>query len=259
MTAPATRPFERGRRRFAAILLLALTLQAAPVWAQDGSGGEWHTWGSDDFFTRYSPLDQISPDNVDDLRVAWRWPTADRELQQSNPLWRTGRNEVTPLMANGVLYTVTGLGLVAALDPASGETRWVYDPESYAGGRSGAVGFVHRSLAYWTDGAAERLLLGTIDAQLISLDARTGQPDAAFGDGGARGSARRRAARQPRRPARGGPPAAGGRRCGRRRQLHIRPGAQPGDAARRRAGIRRPYRETAMDVSDRAAGVRSRL
>ena len=46
--------------------------------------------GSDDFFTRYSPLDQISADNVGDLRVAWRWPTADRELQQSNPLWRAG-------------------------------------------------------------------------------------------------------------------------------------------------------------------------
>ena len=181
----------RARRRHApafspapAILLLALTLQAAAAGAQEGSGGEWHTWGSDDFFTRYSPLDRISAENVGDLRVAWRWPTADRELQQSNPLWRAGRNEVTPLMANGVLYTVTGLGLVAALDPATGATRWVYDPESYAGGRSGAVGHVHRSLGYWTDGTAERLLLGTIDAYLISLDARTGEPDAAFGDGG---------------------------------------------------------------------------
>ena len=171
-------------RPLAAILLLALALHASPALTQQGSGGEWRTWGSDAAFTRYSPLDRISADNVGDLRVAWRWQTADSELQRSNPLWRAGRNEDTPLMVNGVLYTVTGLGLVAALDPATGATRWVYDPESYAGGRSGAVGFIQRGLGYWTDGTAERVLVGTIDAHLISLDARTGQPDAAFGDGG---------------------------------------------------------------------------
>ena len=171
-------------RALPAALLLALLAAAGPARAQNGSGGEWRTWGSDAFFTRYSPLDQIAADNVDELRVAWRWTTADRDLQQSNPLWRAGRNEDTPLMVGGTLYTVTGLGLVAALDPGTGATRWVYDPESYAGGRSGAVGFVQRGLGYWTDGMAERVLVGTIDAHLISLDARTGEPDEAFGDGG---------------------------------------------------------------------------
>lgn len=90
-----------------------------------------------------------------DLREVWRWSTADRELPESSPLWRAGRNEETPLMANGVLFTVTGLGLIAALDPATGETRWVYNPESYRVGRFGAVGFVQRSLGYWTDGAVQ--------------------------------------------------------------------------------------------------------
>ena len=87
-------------------------------------------------------------------------------------------------MVNGVLYTVTGLGMIAALDPATGQTRWIYDPVSYTAGRPANVGFLHRGLGYWTDGKQERLLLGTADAYLISVDARTGQPDPAFGDRG---------------------------------------------------------------------------
>ncbi len=70
-------------------------------------------------------------------------------------------------MANGVLYTVTSLGQVAALDPGTGVARWVFDPGSWKSGRPGNLGFVHRGLAYWTDGTKERLLLGTGDAYLL--------------------------------------------------------------------------------------------
>jgi quinoprotein glucose dehydrogenase len=87
-------------------------------------------------------------------------------------------------MVNGTLYTVTGLGLIAALDPATGATRWVYDPESYKIGGSGSVYFVQRGLAYWTDGKEERVLAGTNDAYLVSIDAKTGKPDPKFGAGG---------------------------------------------------------------------------
>ena len=100
-------------------------------------------------------------------------------------------------MANGMLYTVTGLGLVAAVDPATGETRWVYDPESYAGGRSGAVGFIHRSLGYWTDGTAERLLLGNHRRFPDLAGCAHGTAGRGVRRRRARGSARRRAARQP--------------------------------------------------------------
>ena len=55
-------------------------------------------------------------------------------------------------MINGLLYTVTPLGLIAALDPGTGDTRWVYDPEAYTAGRPANVGFLHRGLSYWTDG-----------------------------------------------------------------------------------------------------------
>ena len=146
--------------------------------------GAWLTWGADSGFTRYSPLTMIGKVNVQDLRVAWRWRSADLGLQRSNPLWRAGRNEDTPLMVNGTLYTITGLGLIAALDPATGETRWVYDPKGYEVGGSGSVYFVQRGVAYWTDGTVERVLAGTNDAHLVSVDARTGKPDLAFGSQG---------------------------------------------------------------------------
>ena len=146
--------------------------------------GEWRQYAGDVYGRKYSPLSQITSDNIQHLRAVWRWGTPDRALQEANPAWRTSKNEETPLMVNGVLYTVTGLGLVAALDPATGQTRWVYDPESYKAGRPNNHGFVHRGLAYWTDGKIARLLVGTADAYLISIDTLTGKPDRHFGNGG---------------------------------------------------------------------------
>ena len=165
-----------------AVVVAAAGLLGSPARAQRGTqDGEWPNFAGNREGMKYSPLDQITKENIDELEVAWRWPTADRELQASNPAWRGGRYEDTPLMINGLLYTVTPLGLIAALDPATGETRWVHDPQAYTAGRPANVGFLHRGLSYWTDGTEERLVLGTNDARLVSIDARTGEPDPEFG------------------------------------------------------------------------------
>ena len=182
-----TRPSRWLKRLLATVALVVATIfffSPFSVEAQRGTeAGEWREYAGDAQSTKYSPLSQITKENVHNLRVAWRWPFPDRALQ-TDPLLRTSRNETTPLMANGVLYTMTGLGLIAALEPATGQTRWIYDPKSYEGGRPNNVGFSRRGLAYWTDGTAERLLLGTTDAYLISVDAQTGRPDLAFGNEG---------------------------------------------------------------------------
>ncbi|PYR33704.1 MAG: pyrroloquinoline quinone-dependent dehydrogenase, partial [Acidobacteria bacterium] len=146
--------------------------------------GEWRHYSGDTDGAKYSALAQIDKDNVRNLRVAWRWQTPDRALQLSDPQRRAGRNEQTPLMVNGTLYTVSGLGLVAALDPGTGATQWVYDPESYHAGVPNNGGFLQRGFAYWADGSRERLLVGTADAYLLSVDARTGKPDLGFGTRG---------------------------------------------------------------------------
>ena len=87
-------------------------------------------------------------------------------------------------MANGKVYTFTSLGVLAAIDPGTGATIWQYDPESWKAGRPTNLGFVHRGLAFWSDGKNHRLLAGTHDAYLISVDAKSGKLDTAFGTGG---------------------------------------------------------------------------
>ena len=60
--------------------------------------------------------------------------------------------ESTPLMVSGILYISTSLSQVAALDAATGKTRWIYDPETWKNGTPSNNGFVHRGVAYWADG-----------------------------------------------------------------------------------------------------------
>lgn len=145
---------------------------------------EWRYYGGDAGSRKYSAAAQITAENVAQLGVAWQWASIDNAVVAANPASRPGPYQDTPLMANGTLYTVTSLGQIAALDPATGAPRWTFDPGSWKAGRPGNLGFVHRGLAYWTDGTRERLLLGTGDAYLISVDATTGALDAGFGDGG---------------------------------------------------------------------------
>ena len=167
------------------ILATIVSLGApALVAAQPGNReDEWWHYAGDVSGIKYSPLAQITKDNVHELGIAWRSPSPDRAFQ-SDPMLRRSRNEDTPLMVNGQLYHITGLGIISALNPATGETRWTHDPVSYEVGRPNNGGFLQRGMGYWTDGTAERLFIGTADAYLLSLDAQTGEPDSAFGDNG---------------------------------------------------------------------------
>ena len=156
----------------------------AIVAAQSPPAIEWRYYGGDAGSRKYSAAAQVTPENVSRLAVAWQWPSIDNAVVEANPTARPGAYQDTPLMARGVLYTVTSLGQIAALDPATGRARWTFDPGSWKTGRPGNLGFVHRGLAYWTDGQRERLLLGTGDAYLIAVDAATGALDPAFGEAG---------------------------------------------------------------------------
>ncbi len=169
----------------AAALLVAVSgAVAGLVFAQAPASIEWRYYGGDAGSRKYSSAAQISPENVSRLALAWQWPSADNAVVEANPTARPGAYQDTPLMAGGVLYTVTSLGQVVALDPATGGARWTFDPGSWKTGRPGNLGFVHRGLAYWTDGRRARLLLATGDAYLIAVDAATGTLDPAFGVAG---------------------------------------------------------------------------
>ena len=159
--------------------------------AQQGApNGEWPAYGGDLGHSKYSPLDQINADNVQRLQTAWTWTSVDEEVRNANQVirergsFRSYAYEMTPLMVNGVLYATTSLGQIAAIDPISGETLWSYDPVLYVDGRPAVHGFMTRGLAYWTDGVQERLFYAAGRTFLMSIDAKTGQPDRAFNSGG---------------------------------------------------------------------------
>ncbi len=148
--------------------------------------GEWRAYAGTYAEARYSPLAQIDRINAKNLHIAWRWKSPDTAIKQANPMVGPSfANESTPLMVGGVLYTSTSLSQVAAIDAASGETKWVYDPKIYENGLGiPTFGWRHRGVAYWRNGDDERIVILTAFAQMIALDAKTGQPLPMFGANG---------------------------------------------------------------------------
>jgi quinoprotein glucose dehydrogenase len=167
----------------AAALMAAVGLAQPPA-PTPATAGEWRYYAGDAASTKSSPLNQITRANVNDLEVAWRWSSPDNDIVKTNPGSRPAGFQDTPIMVNGVLYTTTSLGVYAAIEPTTGRTLWKYDPEIWKTGRPPNLGFTHRGAAYWSDGTTKRIISGTHDAHLVSIDAETGKPDPAFGDNG---------------------------------------------------------------------------
>ena len=165
-------------------LVVSLVVMCLQIGQAQSKPVEWTHYSGNAAAHKYSPLDQINKDNVGKLAIAWRWSSPDNAVVEANPTARPGGYADTPLMIKGVLYTVTSLGQIAAINPATGQSIWTLDPGNWKTARPGNLGYVHRGIAYWSDGKVERLLLGTGDAYLISIDAKTGALDKSFGDAG---------------------------------------------------------------------------
>ena len=146
--------FRRRRgigRCLLAVALTALTALTAHESAIGQSGpapglGEWPHYARDLAATHYSPLDQITPENVGQMRVAWEWKPGEKDMPEFGT--RPGAFQNTPLMIDGVLYVSTPYNQVAALDPETGQERWRFDPRAWRDGQpASGQGFVHRGLA----------------------------------------------------------------------------------------------------------------
>ncbi len=163
----------------------ALFLAHQALSQQGALDGQWHSIGGDPGNTKYAPLDQIGRDNFQDLEVAFAWESTSIKVVKANPSLRIGRFMPTPLMVDGILYVSTALGQVAAIDAGTGETVWEYDPKTYEGlKRAANLGWQHRGVSYWDDGADGRILIAVHDLRLIALNARTGSLYPEFGENG---------------------------------------------------------------------------
>lgn len=144
----------------------------------------WPSYGGDKGSSQYSALSQIDSRNFKRLHIAWTWRSVEEEITRNHPEIKSWVWESTPLMIDGTLYISTSLSQVAAIDAATGKTKWVYDPDTWKNGTPSNNGFVHRGVAYWKGGKEERILLGTGDGFLIALNANTGKPVKTFGNNG---------------------------------------------------------------------------
>ena len=151
------------------------------------TGADWPAYGGTTAARRYSPLTQITPENVGRLERAWLVHT--RDLPSSAAEGTYGA-ENTPLKIGNTLYLCTPKNIMIALDAATGRERWRYNPNvpdtaiPYTAACRGVV-FHRAEGATAGQVCAERVIEGTLDARLVAVDARTGRPCPGFGRNGA--------------------------------------------------------------------------
>ena len=154
----------------------ALVLAAAAAPAQERDPGEWPHYAGDLASTRYSPLDQVTRENVGELEILWRWTSRNFGPRED---WNL---RTTPLAIDGVLYATAGARRAAvAIDGLTGETLWMYRLDEGKRGESAPRATSGRGLAFWSDGEEARLFLVTPAYRLVALDAATGRPIPTFG------------------------------------------------------------------------------
>ena len=160
------------RGSFVSIYILGgLTLHGAENRAIITSS-EWATYRGNISGTGYSPLDQITLDNVNDLEVAWSYSLRNDSSESA----REPNSQATPIVIDGVMFLPT-VDRVVALNPLTGEEIWSHSVPENAPSR--------RGVTYWPGqgGISPRIFYTAFD-QLIALDAETGELDLEFGEAG---------------------------------------------------------------------------
>ncbi|NKJ90103.1 membrane-bound PQQ-dependent dehydrogenase, glucose/quinate/shikimate family [Rhizobium leguminosarum bv. viciae] len=159
---------------------------ANPAFGGSVPDGEWHQYGRTPFGQRYSPLDQITAQNVSTLKEAWRYQTGD--VKRPEDISET-TYQVTPLKVKDTLYLCTPHNWAIALDAKTGKEKWKYDANS--GMNPDRQHQTCRGVTYYADPTvaagqpcAERVYLPTSDARLIALDAADGKVCTSFADQG---------------------------------------------------------------------------
>ena len=151
-----------------AILLATLFACSSETPGQSNLNTDWDTYLGNPGRTHYSELTQITRENVGQLELAWKYDSG--ELREGSSSMYT-----SPLIIDGVLYGLSPRLHAFALDAASGEELWRFEP--------GGNGAPQRGLMWWKDGDDKRIIYPA-GGELIMLNAGTGQPVSSFGTDG---------------------------------------------------------------------------
>lgn len=146
---------------------------------------EWIAYGGSALGAAYSPAVFVTPDNLDQLDEAWRFRTQD--MPPNDRVYFSAQN--TPIYAQGLLYTCSPSNKVFALEPASGELVWEFDPKVTPGDMESLFSVACRAVGFHSSEEGSRpcrssIFLATVDNRLIALDAESGDLCPRFGDQG---------------------------------------------------------------------------
>ena len=143
---------------------------------ESGFSPDYSTWayyaGTRDG-TRYSSNDEIDVKNVNHLKVAWTYSTNDKDTADRSQI------QCNPIVVDGILYGTSPRLKLFALNAATGDQKWLFDPAIEG------VGGINRGVVYWQDekGEDKRILYG-VNARLYAINATDGTPISTFGENG---------------------------------------------------------------------------
>jgi quinoprotein glucose dehydrogenase len=140
----------------------------------------WEIYNGSNEGVKYSTLSRIDTTNVHKLTVAWQYNTGDADTTNHSQI------QCNPIIIDGILYATSPKLKLFAVDAASGDEKWVFDPVKWSASKRGGQAFTLnscRGITYWADKTNKRIFF-TAGSSLYSVDAVTGKPDENFGDKG---------------------------------------------------------------------------
>jgi quinoprotein glucose dehydrogenase len=142
------------------------------------TGKDWPAYGGNKAGNRYSPLTQITAENVNNLQVAWTYDARDQTDTANHTPQRPREIQCQPIIVNGILYGTTASLNVFALEAATGKQLWKFEPV-----KDKQKFNTNRGVIYWQQGSDKRILYSA-GAFLYALNAETGKPIENFGVNG---------------------------------------------------------------------------
>jgi quinoprotein glucose dehydrogenase len=164
--------------KFYAVCSILLVLLVACHTASDYSG--WPKYGGSSDNIHYSSLKEIDTGNVSAIHIAWEYHTADADTAAHSQI------QCNPIIVDGTLFGTSPMMKLFALDAATGKQKWEFNPFDTLKGNKTSFFILNncRGVSYWTDGKQDERIFYTAGPDLYSIDARTGNPVATFGQAG---------------------------------------------------------------------------